>query len=138
MRLQMTSRNTRFSVRLPGPKGETWGFVSSFLDVDFSSLRGGGSCLGGVLSSRGGGAVSFLASSCLGISSFFGSGPEAVGCSFEAGFFVGALASLPPSPVSSFAMSCPTVTVSPSLTSNSLIVPAAGALTETSILERVY
>ena len=133
MRLQMTSRNTRFSLRLPAPKGETWGFVSSFLDVDFSSLRGGDSCLGGVLSSRGGGAVSFLASSCLGISSFFGSG-----CSFETGFFVGALASLPPSPVSSFAMSCPTITVSPSLTSNSLIVPAAGALTETSILERLY
>jgi hypothetical protein len=71
-------------------------------------------------------------------SSFFGSGSEVVGLSPDAGSFAASPpSSFPPSaglsPSSSLTISCPTVTVSSSLARNSLIVPAAGALTATSI-----
>ena len=133
----MNSRRTLFSPRLSPPKDEGSGLFSSFFDVGFSS-RGGGE--EGSFSCFGGAGVSFFGSSCFGFSSFFATGLDVVGCLSEAGSFGGALASclppLPPSPGSSFAMSCPTVTVSPSLTRNSLIVPASGAFTETSIWGR--
>ena len=70
---------------------------------------------------------------------FDGSGSDEVGCSLLAGALGSELAvSDPPasfggSPCSSFASSCPTVTVSSSLANNSSIVPASGALTATSI-----
>lgn len=99
------------------------------------------------------GWASFLDSVGLGLGfsgcfSLTGSGFEGVGSlvsgldgavSVFSSFFSGAGSSLgfsaasPPEPGSSFMMAWPTVTVSSSLTSSSLMVPDSGALTATSI-----
>lgn len=77
--------------------------------------------------------------SCLDLESpLDGSGSEEVDWSSEAGLLGSWFAcSFSPDcgapPSSNFTRSCPTVTVSSSLAKNSLMVPASGALTATSI-----
>ena len=104
-----------------------------------SGFGGGGASFFGGSDFFSGGGLGFEAGllSSFG-SDFDGSGSEEVGCSLDAGSFGSFLAGFAPSsggapPVSSFTKSCPTVTVSSSFANSSLIVPASGALTATSI-----
>jgi hypothetical protein len=105
-------------------------FASDFFGSD--CLGGGDSFLGsGFFSCDGGGGI-------LDPSFFGGSGSEDVGWSFDAGSLgsVVPFSFSPPSgaaPSSIRTKSCPTVTVSSSFARNSLMVPASGALTATSI-----
>ena len=109
------------------------------LESDFDSVcfGGGDSFFGSGFFSLGAGGGGLDSSLGFG-SSFDGLGSEDVGCSLEAGSFgvESAFSSFPPSggpPSSRRRRSWPTVTVSSSFTKNSLIVPASGALTATSI-----
>lgn len=133
MRKRMRFIFTRFSSRLPMLGADF--FASSFC----SGFEGFDSCfVGAGLDSCFGGSGSFLGSGCFGFS-VSPDGCDEVFWSSEAASFGSDLAgsSLPPSgaeaPSSMTAISWPTVTVSSSLTLISLITPATGALTATSI-----
>jgi len=113
---------------------------SCFGGLGLGSCLGGlglDTCFGGSGFFSGGGGGDFVVSSDLDWS-FAGSGSDEVACDSDAGSLGSELAfSFSPPwdapPVSIFTKSCPTVTVSSSFTRNSLIVPASGALTATSI-----
>ena len=137
---------TRRSSRLPRGAASL-GFDSGFLGswgFGAGSFGAGGSFAGGLgLLSWGWGSDFFSGggradSCCVSASSFLGSGSEDDGWSSGAGALGSwpAFCLSPPfggPPSSNFRRSCPTVTVSSSLARNSLIVPASGALTATSI-----
>jgi hypothetical protein len=122
---------TRFSFRKPpATAGVGAGLLSSFgagagLLVTFVSVLLLGAGLG-VLA--GGGDGSCLVGAFDSPESFSGGG---------GGFSDAAGEDVPPSPGAKRNRSCPTVTVSSSLASSSVIFPEAGALTDTSICERV-
>ncbi len=126
---------TRRSSRLPKSGAEVLGFESVFFGSD--CLEGAGSLFGsGFFPCEGDGVLD----SSFGFGSSFmdGSGSEDVDWSLEAGSLGSdaAFSFSPPEgapPSSRRTKSCPTVTVSSSLARNSLIVPASGALTATSI-----
>jgi hypothetical protein len=137
--VSILAKHTRFSDLLPA--SDLAG--SSFAGFDCDSLGGWG--LDSFLVGSGfcscldwSGLVSCLGCSCLGCSCS-PDGCDEVSWSLDAGSLGSSLAScLPPAggspPSSSLTTSCPTVTVSSSLTRNSLMVPAWGAFSETSIL----
>lgn len=117
------------------PNGDS--AADGFGDPFKGSFGGSGFFSGSFFSGLGGGGGADLSSFCGGSLDFSGFGSELVGCSGGAGSLGSCFASCcpppPAAPGSSLTSSCPTVTVSSSFARNSLMTPASGALTATSI-----